>query len=56
MTDQIRQQDQAAYFNNLDQIMNSVANYGSAKNNKDVNDKLKELLIQTFPVGKFLNI
>lgn len=48
-TDQIRQQDEAAYFNNLDTLLTSVGNYGRAKVDQDYNQKAVQLVLQAFP-------
>lgn len=56
-TDQIRQQDEAAYFNNLDTLLTSVGNYGREKVNQDYNQKAVELVLQAFPdIAKYFKV
>jgi len=47
--EQIRQQDQAQFFNNIDTILSSVGNYGKARTSQGMNQAAVKLLIQAFP-------
>ena len=49
ITDQIRQQDEAAYFNQLYDILTSVGNIGKAKASKKSNEEAVQNLISAFP-------
>jgi len=48
-TDQIRQQDEAAYFNQLYDIMTSVGNIGRAKGRQKENQAAVEMILKAFP-------
>ena len=55
--EQVRQQDEAQFYNNLDTLLTSVGNYGRAKVGQQTNQKAVELLLQAFPqIAKYINV
>lgn len=56
-TDQIRQQDEAAYFNQIYDLLTSVGNYGRAKAGQDTNRQAAEYISQAYPdIANFMNL
>jgi len=55
--EQVRQQDEAQFFNNIDTLLTSVGNYGRSKVGQQTNQKAVQLLLQAFPdIAKYINV